>query len=186
MSQELGISRTPVREALRRLAVDKMTEILPRKGAFVTTIEVKEYLHLLDLRKQLECFAAVRAAKRSTDEQRARMRKLVKNLREGKRAPNQEIFLYADKEYKDLIIEASKNPFIGNIISPMHAHSRRFWYYYRRYWHANESDEAIEAHLNVMEAVANGDVEQAEATVKALFVYLEGFAHRVLQSEYMI
>ena len=186
LCEELGISRTPVREALRRLAVDKLLEILPRKGAFVTNVEVKEYLHLLDLRQQLERFAASRAAKRSTEAQREKMKRLIVELRDGMTVPEQAVFLHADREYKDLIVEASRNPFVANIIAPMHAHSRRFWYYYRTQWRENEAETAIKYHLQVMEAVAAGDPDAADRTVQELFVYLEGFAHWVLHSEYKL
>lgn len=186
LCEELGISRTPVREALRRLAVDKLLEILPRKGAFVTNVEVKEYLHLLDLRQQIERFAAARAAKRSTEVQREKMRRLIVELREGMMVPEQAVFLHADREYKDLIVEASRNPFVANIIAPMHAHSRRFWYFYRAQWRENEAETAIKYHLQVMEAVAAGDLDATDRAVQELFVYLEGFAHWILNSEYKL
>jgi DNA-binding GntR family transcriptional regulator len=186
LCEELGISRTPVREALRRLAVDKLLEILPRKGAFVTKVEVKDYLHLLDLRQQLELFVAVRAAKRRTEQQREKMKRLIMELREGMMVPEQAVFLHADREYKDLIVEASRNPFVTNIIASMHAHSRRFWYYYRAQWRENEAETAIMHHLQVMESVEAGDPEAADRAVRELFVYLEGFAHWVLHSEYKL
>lgn len=186
LCEELGISRTPVREALRRLAVDKLLEILPRKGAFVTKVEVKDYLHLLDLRQQLELFVAVRAAKRRTEQQREKMKRLIMELREGMTVPEQAVFLHADREYKDLIVEASRNPFVTNIIASMHAHSRRFWYYYRAQWRENEAETAIMHHLQVMESVEAGDPEAADRAVRELFVYLEGFAHWVLHSEYKL
>ncbi len=186
LSHELGISRTPIREALRRLAEDKLIHILPRKGAFVTEVEVKQHLHLLDLRRELEHFAATRAAKRRDERQRERMEVLIKELREGIRAPDQAVFVFSDKAYKDLIVEASRNPFVGGIIAPMHAHSRRFWYYHRSHWHENEAELAIERHLSVMEAVAIGDEQLAGKAVQALFEYLESFAHRVLHNEHMM
>lgn len=186
LSQELGVSRTPIREALRRLAIDKLVQVLPRKGAFVTEIEIKQYLHLLDLRFQLELFAATRSAKRSTEEERAKMRQLISELRAGVSAPDQSVFVYADRAYKGLIVEASRNPFVGSIIAPMHAHSRRFWYYYRHQWAPDEAETAIFYHLQVMQAVADGDEAAAERTVRELFAYLEGFAHRVLRSEHTI
>ncbi|MGB6009330.1 GntR family transcriptional regulator [Castellaniella sp.] len=186
LSHELGISRTPIREALRRLAEDKLIQILPRKGAFVADVEIKQYLHLLDLRHQLELFAATRAAKRQSDQQRQRMEALAEELRAGIGAPDQAVFVYSDKAYKDLMIEACQNPFIGSILAPMHAHSRRFWYYNRDHWSADEAEQAIERHLGVMGAVAKGDEQAVARAVQVLFEYLEGFAHRVLRNEYLI
>lgn len=186
LSQDLGISRTPIREALRRLAEDKLVQILPRRGAFVTDVEVKQYLHLLDLRKQVEWFAAARAAKRQTLVQRERMKVLIEELRAGISAPDQAVFVFADKAYKDLIIEASQNPFIGGILTPMHAHSRRFWYYHRDHWADDEAEQAIAGHLGVMEAVVTGSEEAVTEAIQTLFEYLEGFAHRVLHKEHTL
>lgn len=186
LGNELGISRTPIREALRRLAIDKLIQILPRKGAFVTHVEIKQYLHLLDLRHQIERFAATRAAKRRTEEQAKHMRDLIRELREGSTAPDQAVFVYSDKAYKDLIVEATGNPFIGGIIAPMHAHSRRFWYYHRNQWSSREAELAIERHLKVMEAVAAGDEDASDVAVQELFEYLEAFALRVLKNEHTI
>ncbi|NYT76935.1 GntR family transcriptional regulator [Alcaligenaceae bacterium] len=186
LGNELGISRTPIREALRRLADDKLIQILPRKGAFVTHVEIKQYLHLLDLRHQIERFAATRAAKRRSEEQARHMHNLINELKEGIMAPDQAVFVYSDKAYKDLIVEATGNPFLGGVIAPMHAHSRRFWYYHRNQWSSHEAELAIERHLNVMEAVAMGDEDAADVAVQKLFEYLEAFALRVLKSEHTI
>lgn len=186
LGTELGISRTPVREAFRRLAVDQLIEILPRKGAFVTDVEVKQYLHLLDLRRQLETFLAMRAAKRATLQQREAMAQLAAELRAGMMEPEQAVFVYADRAYKDLMVEASRNPFVANIIAPMHALSRRFWYYYRHQWNEDEAQVAIRHHLLVMDAVAAGDEAAADRAVQTLFDYLEGFAHRILKNEHII
>lgn len=186
LSQELGISRTPIREALRRLADDKLIQILPRKGAFVTDVELKQYLHLLDLRRDLERFVTTRAAKRRDEQQRVRMEQLIKELRDGIMEPDQAVFVYSDKAYKDLIVEASRNPFINTMIGPLHAHSRRFWYFHRNLWDDGEAQAAIERHLAVMEAVAQGDAALAERAVENLFEYLEQFAHRVLHSQHAL
>src|SRR5690606_34243645 len=154
----------------------------PRKGAFVTDVEIKQYLHLLELRRDLERFVAIRAAKRRDEHQRSRMERLIRELRDGIMAPDQAVFVFSDKAYKDLIVEASRNPFVNTMIGPLHAHSRRFWYYHRNRWDDDEAEHAIERHLAVMEAVAQGDPDAAEDAVTKLFEYLEGFAHRVLQS----
>ncbi|MBB1090408.1 GntR family transcriptional regulator [Rhodopseudomonas palustris] len=186
LSRELGISRTPVREAFRRLAVEQLVEILPRKGAFVTEIKINQYLHLLDLRQQLETFMAVRAAKRATPQQRQAMATLAQELRDGIMEPEQAIFVFADRAYKDILVEASRNPFVGGIIAPMHALSRRFWYYYRDQWTEGEAEVAIKRHLALMDAVAIGDEAATHTAVQNLFSYLEGFARRIMDSEYKI
>jgi len=186
LSLEIGISRTPVREAFRRLAAEQIIEILPRKGAFVTDVKLDQYLHILDLRQELESFIAVRAARKASPEQRERMKRLALDLRAGVGDPEQEVFVLTDRSYKDLIVEAARNPFVGSIVAPMQALSRRFWYYHRSQWENDEPVVAIRHHLAVMDAVACGDEAAAQVAVAKLFEYLESFAMRVLKSQFKI
>jgi DNA-binding GntR family transcriptional regulator len=80
LSANLGIGRTPVREALQRLAADHLVRILPRHGAQITEINVVEQLLLLELRRELDRIIARQAARRSTAQERARLLEMGKRL----------------------------------------------------------------------------------------------------------
>ena len=69
-AQSLGIGRTPVREALRRLAQEQLVEVFPRRGMFVTGVDVRDLARISEVRAALEPEAARLAAERATDEQR--------------------------------------------------------------------------------------------------------------------
>ena len=71
LSQRLGIGRTPIREALQRLARERLVTILPRRGIIVSEINVKSQLRLLEVRREVERLVAKNAARRATPEQRA-------------------------------------------------------------------------------------------------------------------
>src|SRR6266568_8196335 len=78
--ERLGIGRTPVREALRRLAHDQLVEVYPRRGMFVTGVDVRELARLSEVREVLEPEAARLAAERATDVDRAELAALVEEL----------------------------------------------------------------------------------------------------------
>src|SRR5438552_14346318 len=81
--ERLGIGRTPVREALRRLAHERLVEVYPRRGMFVTGVDVRQLARLSEVRAVLEPEAARLAAERATDEDRARLDALLGELDAG-------------------------------------------------------------------------------------------------------
>jgi DNA-binding GntR family transcriptional regulator len=77
LSGHLGIGRTPIREALQRLARERLVQILPRRGIIVSPIDIAAQLRLLEVRRELERLIARSAARRATDDERARFRELA-------------------------------------------------------------------------------------------------------------
>src|SRR5712692_5955504 len=82
LADELGISRTPIREAMHRLEAEGLVDILPRRGTFVTTIELQEIAEGFDVRCALERFAAEIAACVATDEEIAHLRAILSEMRQ--------------------------------------------------------------------------------------------------------
>lgn len=77
LAEELGVSRTPIREALKRLAADGFVRVMPRRGVFVSEIDSERLEEILDLRHLLEMYAAERGAERISEEELQEMRLLV-------------------------------------------------------------------------------------------------------------
>src|SRR5213593_57100 len=80
LMERLGIGRTPTREALRRLAQERLVEVYPRRGMFVTSVEIRDLARLSEVRTVLESQAARLAAERATDQDRARLEALLAEL----------------------------------------------------------------------------------------------------------
>src|SRR5947199_10665499 len=78
--ETLGIGRTPVREALRRLAQEQLVEVFPRRGMFVTGVDVRDLARISEVRQALEPAAARLAAERATADERAELRALLTEI----------------------------------------------------------------------------------------------------------
>jgi DNA-binding GntR family transcriptional regulator len=161
LAQRLGIGRTPIREALQRLAREGLVAILPRRGILVSEINVKRQLRLLEVRRELERLIARSAARRATDEERKRFEDVARRFQDSAKVNDDLAFMRTDREFNFLCSAASHNEFAAGAMGLMHSLSRRFWYiHYKR---AADMPLTAKLHANIARAIAKGD-EQAAAT----------------------
>ena len=173
LAQRLGIGRTPIREALQRLAREGMVAILPRRGILVSAIDVKRQLRLLEVRRELERLIARSAARRATDEERRRFEEIAKRFQESARVNDDVAFMRTDREFNDLCSAAAHNEFAGGAMSLMHSLSRRFWYIH--YKQAADMPLTAKLHANIARAIAKGDEDAAAAASDRLIDAIEKF-----------
>ena len=128
LSERLGIGRTPIREALQRLARERLVQILPRRGVIVSDINVKAQLRLLEVRREIERLLARSAARRATPEERSRFAELAKAFERAARTGDDVAFLRIDREFNELCLETARNEFATTAMQLMASLSRRFWY----------------------------------------------------------
>jgi len=102
LAQSLGIGRTPIREALQRLAREGLVAILPRRGVIVSEINVKKQLRLLEVRRELERLIARSAARRATDDERARLVELADSFERSAKVNDDVTFMRTDREFNAL------------------------------------------------------------------------------------
>ena len=178
LSERIGIGRTPLREALQRLAGDRLVVALPRRGMMVTEINLLDFLALLETRRVLDRLVARRAARRATPDQRAALREQAATLQQAAAAEDLEAFMRADREGDELLDAAARNPFATQATAALHAHSRRFWYQYR---HEGDLTRSATLHSRLLHAVAEGDEPAAEQAADALIDYLDAFTREVLE-----
>lgn len=181
LSELLGMSRTPVGEALQRLALAGLVTILPRRGILVTEVSAKQLLHLLELRRELDRFVARSAARRATDDERAGFDAVAKAFSQAARSGDETALLKADKTFHTLIGTAARNEFALRSIELMDGLSRRFWYAHRR----KIGDLALSAklHAQVANAIAAGDEEAAAKASDKLVDYLEKFTLATMHTD---
>src|SRR5437660_331801 len=132
LSQRLGIGRTPIREALQRLAREQLVVILPRRGVIVSEINVKSQLRLLETRREVERLVARSAARRATPVERRRMDELAERFERSARNNDDKGFMRVDREFNELCLAAAKNEFAAGAMRLMQSLSRRFWYHHYR------------------------------------------------------
>ncbi|AWN40782.1 GntR family transcriptional regulator [Methylobacterium durans] len=178
--QRLGIGRTPIREALQRLARDGLVVVMPRRGILVSEINIRTQLRLLETRRVLERLIARLAAERATQEERAVFAGLAQDMREAAAASDDLAFMRLDNQFNGLIAAASRNEFAVRSLANMAGLSRRFWY--QHYKQAADLPLTANLHADVCEAVAKRDAEAAEAASDRLIDYIESFARKTLDT----
>lgn len=173
LAQGLGIGRTPIREALQRLAREGLVSILPRRGVLVSEINVKRQLRLLEVRRELERLIARSAARRATDEERRRFEEIAARFQDSARVNDDVAFMRTDREFNTLCSAASHNEFAAGAMGLMHSLSRRFWYiHYKR---AADMPLTAKLHANIARAIARGDEDAAAAASDKLLDAIEKF-----------
>jgi DNA-binding GntR family transcriptional regulator len=169
VSEHLGIGRTPVREALKRLEADGMVEAIPSRGIRITEPDLKQHLLMLEVRRQLERLLATRAAKFATLAERKMFDDLAKRMKDAAATKDGEAFMRTDQEFNVLLDQAARNPVATRFMRPLRAMSRRFWF--QNFPQQQDSLEmGTKTHTAVMAAVAAGD----------LMDYVESFARSTL------
>ena len=173
LSQVLDIGRTPIREALQRLARESLVSILPRRGILVTEINVKRQLRLLEVRRELERLIARSAARRATEAERERFLELAGLFEKSARVNDDVTFMRTDREFNTLCSSASHNEFAAGAMSLMHSLSRRFWYIH--YKQAADMPLTAKLHADIARAIAAGDGARAAKAADKLLDAIEKF-----------
>lgn len=182
LSERLGIGRTPIREALQRLARERLVQILPRRGVIVSDINVKAQLRLLEVRREVERLVARSAARRATAEERSRFAALARGFEQAARTGDDVAFLRIDREFNELCVEAARNEFAANAMQLMASLSRRFWYLH--YKQAADLPETARLHANIALAIARADPEAAAAASDALLDTIEAFTRNTVSTDF--
>ena len=169
----LEIGRTPVREALRRLAHERLVEVYPRRGMFVTGVDVRELARLSEVRELLEPEAARLAAERATDADRDQLAALLAELDAGRGE-----LMDLDERIHRAVYRAAHNDLLEATLEQYYVLALRIWSIALD--RAHELEEAVEAHRTLLEAIQAGDAERAADTMRAHVQDFEQAMHRVL------
>lgn len=180
LAKELGIGRTPVREALQRLGRDGLVVVLPRRGILVSEINLRSQLRLLETRRVLENLVAKLAAERATDAEMKIFAEIARNMRLAAQKSDDIAFMRLDRAFNELVAKAARNEFAMRALGSLSALSRRFWY--QHYKEAADLPLCANLHAAVCEAVARRDPEAAAQTSDKLMDYIESFARRTLDT----
>jgi DNA-binding GntR family transcriptional regulator len=172
--ERLGIGRTPVREALRRLAQERLVEVYPRRGMFVTGVDVRQLARLSEVREVLEPEAARLAAERATD---ADLQELVALQAELDTAGGHRL-MDLDERIHRAVYRAAHNDLLEATLEQYYVLALRIWSI--AIDRAHELEEAVEAHRALLEAIQSGDGERAADTMRAHVQNFEQAMHRVL------
>ncbi|MGK7752096.1 MULTISPECIES: GntR family transcriptional regulator [unclassified Roseovarius] len=175
---ELGIGRTPVREALQRLAAEGLVVVMPRRGVMVSEINIAKQLQLLELRREVERLCACKAAQRATEAERAQFEALAAKLAASAEARDYDAFMQLDLEFNRAVLAACRNEFIERSMRRMQGLSRRFWF--QNYRVALDLERCANLHADVARKISEGDQAAAGEASDRLIDYIYEFTRATL------
>ncbi len=160
LMEELELGRTPIREALHRLAAEDLVNIVPHRGMFVADISMIDLSKIFEMRMLLEGFCARLAAQRITEDQIAQVEAILQDL---ERVPNEDLktLMVMHERFHELLYQAADNEFLAETLSRLHVLSSRIWHLVLD--RLGDMRESVEQHQGIAEAVKAGDGAQAEA-----------------------
>jgi DNA-binding GntR family transcriptional regulator len=173
LSSELGIGRTPIREALQRLAREGLVLVLPRKAIIVTDTDPARQLLVLEVRRELERLLARASAERASVPERARFQAIADGMEGAAQANDDIAFMRLDRELNALLAEAAHNEYAARTMRFLNGHSRRFWYLH--YKQAADLPKIARLHADEARAIAKGKADRAMAASDRLIDYVENF-----------
>jgi DNA-binding GntR family transcriptional regulator len=157
LMRELGVGRTPIREAIKRLALEDLVTIYPRRGTFVSEIEITDLAQIADVRLQLEGHAAFRAAQNATAEDREEADALARELDELQ--PTNADLMRLDARIHRFVYRCAHNPYLASTLDRYLNLSLRIWFLViDRLPHL---DRNVFEHRALLAAIRDGDAERA-------------------------
>lgn len=166
--ERVGLGRTPVREAVQRLAAQGLIQVLPRRGMFVAPVLRSELSQVVEVRRVLERLMVVKAAERASPDQRQALRALAVHLEHL--GEDLEAFFRIDHRLDQLLVSACGNRHLANALAPLHSHCRRLWYLNRERLRLGD---AVRFHASLARAVAEGDSAGAARSLNGIISVLE-------------
>jgi DNA-binding GntR family transcriptional regulator len=174
LMQQLGLGRTPVREALQRLANERLVDVYPRRGMLVSGINVDDLRGLSEVRATLEPICARLAAERITEEDRATLGELLEGLDHVADTRDERILIELDQRIHRALYRCAHNQFLEETLTTYYVLTLRIWFL--ALGRVERLDDAVLEHRELLEAVRVGDGARAEAAMRA---HVAGFERTV-------
>jgi DNA-binding GntR family transcriptional regulator len=177
LREELEIGRTPIREALQRLALENLVKSIPHRGTFVTDVNITDLARITEVRVVLEAHAARLAAERLAGQDRVAVQELLAVL-EGGGAADQRELMRLDQQIHRQIYRAARNSFLESTLERYLNLSLRLWYLVVD--QQVRLREAVAEHIELLRAVLAGDGSRAEDSMRRHVTGFEREIRRVL------
>jgi DNA-binding GntR family transcriptional regulator len=163
LTGELGVGRTPVREAIRRLALEGLVVVYPRRGTFASAINITSLSDITDVRVQLEARAAELAAELADDDDRREAEELIATLESAR--SSQRSLIELDARVHRFIARCSRNPYLEQDLDRYLNMSLRIW---RLTWdRLPPLQDRMREHCDLLDAIRRGQPERARSIAQA-------------------
>ena len=174
LMERLGLGRTPVREALRTLAQEKLVEVYPRRGIVVSPVDVGDLASLSEARITLESFAARQAAKRANVGDRDVARSLLAELPRVAAAHDERALIDLDQRIHRHVYRCAHNAFLESTLNEYYTLTLRIWFLALD--RVARLDDAVTEHGEILQAIIDGDAGRAEDVMRR---HIEGFERAI-------
>jgi DNA-binding GntR family transcriptional regulator len=178
LQDRLGVGRTPVREALQRLERERLVEVYPRRGIFVSNVNVLDLAVLSEVRGTLESFAARLAAARSTPADREVTLELLAELGELTASVDERRLIDLDQRIHRHVYRCAHNPFLEATLDGYYVLTLRIWFLALN--RVLRLEDAVKEHLELLEAVRDGAPDRAADAMRRHVTNFEEAIRRVL------
>ena len=173
LADDMGVSRTPVREAIRKLEKEGLVTIEPRRGAYASDISIKDMLDVLEVRQNLEGMAAALAARKVTEEEKRDFIKANEAYNAAVKSGNTEEIIKCDEYFHQLIVNYSDNKTLTQLLSQVQELALRFRYIY--YDDFSRYEKMPMEHIEIEETILSGDTERARIVAEEHVAHLKEF-----------
>jgi DNA-binding GntR family transcriptional regulator len=171
LMSDLEIGRTPLREAIKRLALENLVAVQPRSGTYVTSVDASDIVHISEVRAELEGQAAELAAGRLDDELRARAEALLGRVHTLDPAAGGDELMRIDEAIHRLAWEGSRNPYLIDTLERFFALSLRVWHVVLD--RVPGLGTAVLDHARLLQAILDGDPALARALMREHVIAFE-------------
>lgn len=181
VAEELGVSRTPVREAIRKLELEGLVAMIPRKGAYVSGLSMKDLIEVFEIRGALEGVASALSAERATEEELESLERHLVKTAELIEKKDFHAVVDVDTDFHSLLYETSRNARLAQIISNLREQIQRFRQTSLSY--PGRMKEALEEHRKIVEAISDRNPELARQLAQEHIENAENCMMQIIRAE---
>ena len=181
LANELGVSRTPVREAIRKLELEGLVIMTARKGAEVAPINEKDLREVLEIRKALESLACQLACRNADDESIEKLRLANKEVINAVKDNNVELITQTDVEFHEVIYEITRNQRLIQMLHQLKEHIFRYRLEYIK--EMKNRNSIVDEHNRIIEAIVDGSVRNAKREIERHIEVQEKYILNTLSGE---
>lgn len=181
LADEMGVSRTPVREAIRKLELEGFVVMIPRRGTYVADISIRDITEIYEIRTCLDVLSAGLAAERITDEELEALNRLLVEIGQYIAENNMEKIVEADTAFHDILYQASRNERLRSIINNLREQLTGIRG--RSMSYPGRLVETMDEHRALVDSIAARDVERAQNAAR---VHIENAEHTLMKSLTMV
>lgn len=164
LANKLGVSRTPIREAIRMLELEGLVVMVPRRGAQVAQITEKSMSDVLEVRCALDELAVELACNRITEEEKEEMRVACDAFEKATLTKEVHVIAKADVEFHDIIFKVAGNPRLTQMVNNLAEQMYRYRFEYIK--DESQHPMLVEEHRKICENISKGDVAASKAAIK--------------------